>query len=196
MDGLVQRLRTSFAASEAAYARRLASGKQPLAPAFVRNAAGGALRFLDYTDTRALVGVNAAYLLLVVALYLYMRRRTAGFTVKAAMVVCAQQHVLRALRATHPASRAVDTTAAVFPTAPSRPLTPNRRACPGVQRGVCGSRRVRGLRRGRLQVEAPGAVRVQHAGHQRRRRRLVTRAVVRHGINTAKHGQLPLCCND
>ena len=87
MASLAQRLQTSFAASEAAYTRRLAAGKQPLAPDFVRHAAGGALRFLDYTDTRAVVGANAAYLVLVAVLYVLMRRRHTGFALKGAMVV-------------------------------------------------------------------------------------------------------------
>ena len=87
MASLPQRLASSLEASQAAFAKRLAAGKQPLAPAFVRHAAGGALRFLDYTDTSALVAVNGAYLVVVALLYAWMRSRDAGFTLRGAMVV-------------------------------------------------------------------------------------------------------------
>jgi hypothetical protein len=101
MASLPLRLASLFEASQKAFAKRLATGKQPLPPAFVRHTAGGALRFLDYTDTSALVAVNGAYLVVVALLYAWMRSRQAGFTLRGAMVVrtspaCAQK------RCSHP----------------------------------------------------------------------------------------------
>ena len=95
MASLSQRLAASFETSQAAFVKRLSTGKQPLPPTFVRHTAGGALRFLDYTDTSALVAVNGVYLVVVALLYAWMRSREAGFTLRGAMVVrafptCAQ----------------------------------------------------------------------------------------------------------
>jgi elongation of very long chain fatty acids protein 4 len=79
------RFDASYRASYAAYRSRLADGSQPPPPAFV-STAGPALAFLDYRDTRALMTVNAAYLCVVGALFLLMRRRSAPFELKWTMV--------------------------------------------------------------------------------------------------------------
>ena len=83
----MERLRASYVASHGAYLARLASGTQPRPPALVRSAAGGALSFLDYTDDKALLTVNAAYLATVALLYAVMRRRGAGFELRGPMIV-------------------------------------------------------------------------------------------------------------
>ncbi len=87
MATLSERTWSSFDASAAAYAKRVAAGTQPAPPAFVHAAAGGALRFLDYRDTGALLAVNAAYLALIGILFVIMRTRSEAFTLRGAMVV-------------------------------------------------------------------------------------------------------------
>jgi hypothetical protein len=88
----MQRLRESFEESHAAYLARLAAGTQPVPPALVRSAAGGALRFLDYTDDVALLRVNAAYLVVIAVLYVIMRWRGTGFELRGPMIVRAARH--------------------------------------------------------------------------------------------------------
>ena len=82
---LLSRLQRSFVSSHAAYLLRLKTGKQPSAPALP-----AALRFLDYTDNEALVAVNAAYLVVVLLLFLWMRTRREGFTLRGPLVVRAR----------------------------------------------------------------------------------------------------------
>jgi len=83
MDVFAARFYDSFRASHAEYRRRLASGTQPKPPGWV----AGPSRFLDYTDTEALLAVNAAYLLVVLLLYVLMKLRKEAFVLRGPMIV-------------------------------------------------------------------------------------------------------------
>lgn len=99
---MLSRLVSSFEASQVAYEARLAAGVQPLPSPFWTR-----LPFLDYTNTAALLWVNAAYLLLVAALFVFIRRRGVGFELRNAMIVRARTALLRAARRPAAAARSI-----------------------------------------------------------------------------------------